>query len=154
MKTILLIDDDKGILEMYATYFSIPPRKDNYQFFAAATIEEGRDIVKREKVDLVLLDLILPKIFEPKSTADIQKEEKNKEYGFNLLAELKKDAATQGIPIIILSNLSGAQDQERAMGLGAKEYVIKSNVVPSQVLTVIERVLGAPASSTDQKTVV
>jgi len=140
MKKILLIDDDKGILDLYEVYFSIPTNKEKYQFFTAPTIEKGKEVIKSEKPELILLDLILPKIFEPKAYADIEREELNKEYGFQLLKELKENPETSHIPVIILSNLSSAQDKGRATLLGARDYLVKSHVVPREVLAVIEKV--------------
>lgn len=141
MKKILLIDDDKGILELYSMFFSLSPRRENYQFFNALTIEEGRNIIEQQKPDLILLDLILPKIFEPHSYADIKREELNKEVGFNFLRELKENPDTKDIPVVIFSNLSSVQDKERAQTLGAKGYLVKSDVVQSQVLEIIQKIL-------------
>jgi len=139
MKTILFVDDDPGILDMYGLFFSLPPRKDQYRFLTASTIEKGKEVIMQEHPDLILLDLILQKIFVPQSYAEIEQEERSKEYGFNLLKEIKESPATKSIPVIILSNLSSVQDKDRATSLGADGYLVKSDVVPAQVLEVIQK---------------
>jgi len=142
MKTILFIDDDQGILDMYNLYFSVSPRKEEYRFLSASTIDKGRELAQGEHPDIILLDLVLQKILVPQTYEEIEKEELSKEYGFNLLQEFKSNPATQMIPIIILSNLSSLQDKDRAEQLGANQYLVKSDVVPSQVFEEIKKYLN------------
>ncbi len=70
-----------------------------------------------EKPDLVLLDLILPR--------------KN---GFDVLVDIKRTQATKKIPVIILSNLAQRTDKERALELGANDYLVKAEVSLSDVV--------------------
>ena len=86
--------------------------------------EEGLVVAKKETPDLILLDLILPK--------------KN---GFEVLGELKKDPATKDIPIIVLTNLEGSSDIERALALGATTYLVKANYALEDIMMKIESVL-------------
>lgn len=146
MPKILYIDDDKTILDMYRFYFSISPRKGVYQFLTAETIEKGRELALKEKPDIILLDLILPKIEDIKSSADVEKEELNKEYGFNFLQELKSTDETKSIPVIIFSNLSEQKDKDHAKELGAMNYLVKSKVIPTEVLETINGILSKPAA--------
>jgi len=139
VKTILFIDDDQGILDMYKLYFSVSPRKEVYRFLSAPTIDKGKELATTANPHIILLDLVLQKILVPQSDEDIKKEELSKEYGFNLLQELKGNPATQATPIIIISNLSSLQDKDRAKQLGANQYLVKSDVVPSQVLEEIKK---------------
>ena len=74
---------------------------------------------------MILLDLILPK-----------------KSGFEVLEELKKDPATKNIPVIVLTNLEGSSDVERALSLGATTYLVKANYNLSDVLGKIELVLN------------
>lgn len=146
MPKILYIDDDKTILDMYRFFFSISPRKDTYQFLTADSISEGRDLAKKEKPDVILLDLILPKIENPRNSDDVVREGLNKEFGFNLLKELKDTDETKSIPVLILSNLSEQRDKDRAKELGAADYFVKSHVVPSEVLNTIDHITSKPAA--------
>ena len=72
--------------------------------------EAGVEDAKREQPDLILLDIILPK-----------------KDGFAVIQELKQDPATASIPIIVLTNLEDSADIERALGLGATTFLVKTN---------------------------
>lgn len=72
--------------------------------------EEGLHLAQSEKPDLILLDIILPKM-----------------NGFDVLTRLKADAATQPIPVIMLTNLESSGDIEKALSLGAMTYLVKTN---------------------------
>jgi len=98
--------------------------KKQLQILKALNGEEGLSIAKKELPDLILLDLILPK--------------KN---GFEVLGELKNDPATKDIPIIVLTNLEGSSDIERALALGATTYLVKANYALEDIMAKIEGVL-------------
>ena len=87
--------------------------------------EEGLRLVKLEKPDLILLDLILPKV-----------------HGFEVLKQLKDDKETKDIPIIVLTNLEGTGDVEKALELGATTYLVKANYSLEEVLQKIKKALG------------
>lgn len=72
--------------------------------------EAGLALVRSEMPDLVLLDLILPKLD-----------------GFSVLQELKKDEKTKDIPVMVLTNLESADDVEKVIALGATTYLVKAN---------------------------
>lgn len=74
------------------------------------------------KPSVIVLDVMMPK--------------KN---GFEVLQELKKDSALAEIPVVLLTNLSGDEDKRKGLALGAKEYLIKSDYEPQQV---VEKVLA------------
>jgi len=73
--------------------------------------EEALRLARAEAPDLVLLDLIMPKM-----------------QGFEVLRTLKQDPATAGIPVIVLSNLGQDSDVQRALEAGAAAYLIKANL--------------------------
>ena len=85
---------------------------------------EARKILKDEKIDLILLDIILP---------DVD--------GFQLLDEFKKDDATKDIPVIIVSNLGQKEEIEKGKERGAVDYIIKSNTIPGEILKKVENIL-------------
>ncbi len=105
-KTILIVEDEP-ILQKTLT---MALEQEGYETKSALDGEIGLNMAKTIKPDLILLDLILPKMD-----------------GFEILDELKKDEASKEIPVIILTNLESSQDIERALVLGAKTYLVKAN---------------------------
>ena len=79
--------------------------QEELEILSALDGETGMELIKKEKPDLVLLDLILPK-----------------KDGFQILKEMKEDEKLKGIPVIVLTNLEGLGDVEKAMSLGAVTY--------------------------------
>jgi len=87
--------------------------------------EKGVRMAKAEKPDLILLDLILPKL-----------------HGFEVLKQLKDSASAKNIPVIVLTNLEGTGDIERAIELGATTYLVKANYTLEEVITKIKKVIN------------
>lgn len=106
MKKILFIEDEPTLQKVAGEVL----RQEGYDVKSILDGAEGLKAVKEEKPDLVLLDLILPS--------------KN---GFEVLKEMKEDDSTKDIPVIILTNLEGSQDVEKALELGATTYLVKAN---------------------------
>lgn len=119
-KTILIIEDDKFLRELIAQKL----RKEDYEVSEAVDGEEGMKKVKEEKVDLILLDLILPGID-----------------GFEVLSRIKEDPLRTQIPVIILSNLGQKEDIERGLKLGAIDYLIKAHFTPGEIIDKIKNAL-------------
>jgi len=84
--------------------------------------EAGLSLAKTEKPDLILLDLVLPKM-----------------HGFEVLKSLKEDAGTKDIPIIVLTNLESTGDVEKALELGATTYLVKADYTLEEVLSKIQK---------------
>ena len=97
---------------------------EGYQIISALDGEIGLRLAQYELPDLILLDCILPR--------------KN---GFEVLAELKKDPKTFGIPVIILSNLEGSEDIQRMIELGATTYLVKTNYRLEEIMKKIKDTL-------------
>lgn len=119
-RKILIIEDDSFISEMYA-------RKLRSLAYQVEQIEDGSraiEIIKEQKPDLILLDLVLP-------GAD----------GFKILAMLKKDSELKNIPVLILSNLGQSREVEKGLRLGADDYLIKAHFTPGEVVAKIEGLL-------------
>ena len=85
----------------------------------------GLKLAATEKPDLILLDLILPRI-----------------HGFDVLKKLKEDDETKNIPIIVLTNLEGTGDVEKALELGATTYLIKTNYTLEEIIAKIKKTLN------------
>jgi DNA-binding response OmpR family regulator len=120
MKKILIVEDDKFLRELMAQKLA----KEGYDVIEAIDGEDALKSIKEEKPDLVLLDLILP----------------GKD-GFEVLAKVKEDAALSKIPIIVLSNLGQKEDVERALNLGATDYMVKAHFTPGEIIAKIKGIL-------------
>lgn len=118
-KKILVVEDRKPI----AKALSIKLERAGLRAQTAEDGEEALKLLQGQKFDLVLLDLVLPKID-----------------GFSLLAELQ--ARKIKVPVIILSNLSQEEDERRARELGAIDYFVKSDVHINDVIGQIKKALN------------
>jgi len=119
MQTILIVEDEPTLQKT----LSVALAQEGYEVKSALDGEEGLKMARESQPNLILLDLILPKMD-----------------GFEVLDELKKDTATQSIPVIVLTNLESAQDIEKALALGATTYLVKANY---DLKDVIEKVKEA-----------
>lgn len=105
-KVVLIIEDDEILLR--ALYLKF--QNAGYTLSSATDGESGLKVAQRVTPDLILLDLILPKMD-----------------GFDVLKFLKADPNTQDIPVVVLSNLGDDVDIKKAKDLGALDYYIKAN---------------------------
>ncbi|MBL7057721.1 response regulator [Patescibacteria group bacterium] len=117
---ILIVEDDYFLLNIYSTKFE----GENYKVFVASNGMEGLDLVKVKSPDIILLDILMPKLD-----------------GFGFLREIKKDKKTDGIPIILLTNLSQRKDIDRGLAMGADDYLVKAHFMPSEVVEKVEGLL-------------
>ncbi len=116
-KTILLIEDDKYLCEMYKESL----QEIGFKVSIAYDGVEGMKKIKSENPDLILLDLVLPK-----------------KKGLEILREMKKDNKLKEIPVIILSNLGEEEDIKKGIDLGAVDYMVKVKFTPKEVTEKIE----------------
>ncbi|MBT3690192.1 response regulator [bacterium] len=115
---ILIVEDDSFLIQMYSSKLEI----EGYKVILASDGEKALRIIKEKKPDLILLDLLLPKL-----------------NGFEFLEKLKSE--NMNIPVIVLSNLSQKEDIDKCLDLGAKDFLIKAHFVPSEVIIKIKKVL-------------
>lgn len=120
MKTILFIEDEAALQKTFEEILT----KEGYNMISALDGEIGLRLAKTKKPDLILLDLILPKI-----------------HGFDVLGELKSDPETRDIPIIVLTNLEDVDDVNKAIELGATTYLVKAQYSLEEVLEKIKNCL-------------
>ncbi|MFC1751990.1 response regulator transcription factor [Thermoproteota archaeon] len=126
MKTILVVEDEKDIIELITYNLG----KEGFTVISAATGEEGLQLVKRHKPDLVILDLMLPGLS-----------------GLDVCRDIKQTPATQHIPIIMVTARSEEIDIVTGLELGAEDYVPKPfspKVLVARVKAVLRR-CGTPA---------
>jgi len=121
MKKILLIEDEPTLQKAIGRYLE----QEGYEIENALDGDIGVEIAKRNKPDLILLDIILPK-----------------KDGFEVLKELKEDETTKDIPVIILTNLEGDSDVEKALSLGATTYLVKANYRLEEISKKIKETLN------------
>lgn len=117
---ILIIEDDPLINKMYAEKLA----REGYETDVATNGEVGLEKVKQNKPDLIILDIMMPKMG-----------------GIEVMTALKQDTNFEKIPIIILSNLSESPDIEKAKKMGVKEYLVKSDLDPDDVSNAVKKYL-------------
>ncbi len=123
-KLILIVEDDDNLAAVYETRLQA-------EGFATKRAPNGEDalaVALAAKPDLVLLDVMMPKVS-----------------GFDLLDILRNTPETQNVKIVMLTALSQDSDKQRAMSLGVDDYLIKSQVVIADVVNRIREILKATA---------
>ena len=111
---ILIIDDDKFLLDMYSIKFS----EHGFELQSAGSGAEALEkLAQGWRPDVYLVDIIMP-------TMD----------GFQLIEELKTRGYREGTALIVLSNLGQKEDIEKALALGVDGYIVKASATPSEVV--------------------
>jgi len=105
-QTILLVEDDEFLANMYKTKLEL----EKYNVIMASNGESALRVIGEKELDLILLDIVLPKIS-----------------GFEVISKIKTDKETKKIPVIMLTNLGQKEDIEKGLKLGADEYLIKDS---------------------------
>jgi len=118
---ILLVDDDITLHEMYAERL----RAEGYVIVSAYDGEEALSKVYKEKPDIILLDIMMPKI-----------------NGIDVMKKLRDDEATNKIPVILLTALIQEIDKIKNIMKPYDQYLIKSETMPANVITAIEKSLA------------
>jgi DNA-binding response OmpR family regulator len=119
-KKILLVEDDAAISVMYKGKFEA----DGFEVFAADNGGTALEIAQKEKLDIIMLDIIIPGID-----------------GFSVLGELKKNQKTKNIPVIMLTNLGTGEDKAKGEKMGAVDYLVKANLTPGKISEKIKQIL-------------
>ncbi|OGI16771.1 MAG: hypothetical protein A3J63_03275 [Candidatus Moranbacteria bacterium RIFCSPHIGHO2_02_FULL_40_12b] len=120
MAKILVVEDDMNLQRTLIEYL----KKENFETLGASNGEDGVILAKKEKPDLILLDIVLPR--------------KN---GYEVIKELKSDDNTLKIPIVLLTNLGSYSDVEKALNLGATTYLVKADYKLEEVVAKIKEIL-------------
>jgi DNA-binding response OmpR family regulator len=128
-KKILVIEDDPFLSDIYQTKL----KQNDYVVDLASTGEDGLLELKEKKFDVLLLDIVLPKMD-----------------GWEVLASIKQDRQTganpnlDGLKIIILSNLGQKEEIKKGLDLGADGFMIKAHFTPSQIVEEIKNTINNP----------
>lgn len=120
MKSILLIEDDPFLIDIYSTKF----KEAGFRVVVAVDGKEALRKTKEDRPDLLLLDIVLPNID-----------------GWEFLKKIKKDDELSNLKVVILSNLGHKEEVEKGLKLGAVKYLIKAYYTPSEVVKEIKKIL-------------
>lgn len=128
---VLVVEDTELLRRMYRDRLA----QDGYEVADAADGIAALELLRDNTFDVILLDLIMPRMG-----------------GIQVLEAVKRDPRTQGIPVIVLTNLGEEETIERAVALGAVDYLIKNETRPADVSSKVSLVLAAykaPSGASD-----
>jgi CheY-like chemotaxis protein len=121
MKTILLIEDEEIIYNLLQKKLA----NEGYRVILSKDGEEGIAAAQKEKPDLILTDIIMPK-----------------KDGFEVLEAVKMDPNLSSVPVIVISNSGQPVELERVKQLGAKDWLIKTEFDPKEVVDKVKKQIG------------
>lgn len=117
---IMVVEDDAFVMDIY----KLKLEQEGYKVMLAIDGIEATEKLQNERPDLILLDILMPKMS-----------------GLEVLEKIKKDDSLKNIPVILLTNLSQKAEITKGLELGANDYLIKSHFTPSEVLSKIKMCL-------------
>ncbi len=120
-KKILIVEDEDIIVDLLQKKLS----QEGYEISIARDGESGLKTMRQAKPDLVLLDIIMPRMG-----------------GFEVLEEMRKDEALKKIPVIVVSNSGQPVEIDKAQALGAKDWLIKTEFDPKEVIEKVVKQIG------------
>lgn len=118
---ILIVEDDKFFRDMLSRKL----QEEGYSTIEAVTGDDGLNLIKEKKPTLVLLDMTLPGSID----------------GFGILKHLGEDKTLSHIPVLVLSNLGGDAERDRAKNLGARDFYIKAHTTPNEIVEKIKETI-------------
>lgn len=121
MPKILLIEDEEIMIELLERKIL----QEGYEVLVARDGEEGLRLMRENWPNLILLDIILPKMG-----------------GFDVLKEMEKNPSLKKIPVIIISNSGQPVELSRAIRFGVKDWLIKTQFEPQELIDKIVRQIG------------
>ena len=130
-ESVLVVEDTELLRRIYTDKLS----QEGYKVFQAADGLECLNVVRTQALDLILLDLVMPRMS-----------------GLPALEALKRDPRTKDVPVIILSNLGQDSDIQRGLDLGAVDYLIKNSAKPADVSAKIAATLDSRGESSTEAT--
>lgn len=119
-KKILIVEDEEHLREMYKIKFEL----EGFKVITSEDGKEGLSLAKSEKPDLVLLDLMIPKI-----------------NGFEVLEKIRKEKTLKDLKVYILSNLGQDDEVEKIEKLGGDGFFVKANLTPTQLAEKVKKII-------------
>lgn len=120
-KKVLLVEDEEIMINLLQKKLV----QEGYEVLVARNGEEGLSMMKEVKPDIVLLDIIMPKMS-----------------GFEVMEEVRKDTELKKIPIVVISNSGQPVELDKAKELGARDWLIKTEFDPQEVIEKVIRQIG------------
>lgn len=117
-KKILIVEDDSFLLSVLSDKFA----KDDCEVDVASDGEAGLQKAREGDYDIMLLDLVLPGMD-----------------GFSVLKEIRDNGPTKPLPVIVLSNLYDKTSIDKAILLGAKDYIVKAYSIPEDIVNKVHK---------------
>ena len=118
---VLIVDDDMTLRELYEERM----KAEGYTILSASDGEEAIEKATKEKPDIILLDIMMPKI-----------------NGIDVMKKIREDEKTANIPVILLTALVQEINKIKDMMKPYDQYLIKSEIMPAQVIAAIEKSLS------------
>ena len=118
---ILLIEDDSLLIKMYKTKFTA----EGFEVIVAEEGESGLKMALENPVNFIILDVMMPRLS-----------------GIEVLESLRQNPKGKTVPVIVLSNLDREEKAKKALSLGAKEFLVKANFTPTQIVEKVRKYLG------------
>ena len=117
-QVILIVEDDPVLLKMYTEKFSF----EGFKVLNAKDGEEALTMALAEPIDVILLDIMLPRMS-----------------GTDFLEKFRESTKGKNLPVVALTNLAEDTERQKAMKLGVKEYLVKAMQTPEQVVEKIKK---------------
>lgn len=117
---ILLAEDDLQLIDMYKKKFEL----EGFEVLLAEDGEKTLTILEQEKPDIVLLDIMMPKV-----------------NGIEVLKQVRENPETKDLLVIMLTNLNNESTAEEIYKYGATEYIVKADMTPMQVADKVKEIL-------------
>ncbi len=118
---VLIVEDDAFLAGIYTTKFSL----EGFDVLSAGDGPAGIVLAQKESPDIILLDILMPKMD-----------------GFEVLDALKKNPKTNSIPVVMLTNLGQEEDIRRGLKGGAVDYIIKVHFGPAETIAKVRKILA------------
>lgn len=126
MAKILFIEDEPALQKALGDFL----QRQGYEVTAALNGADGLDAARRNRPDLILLDLILPRLS-----------------GMEVLRRVREEPGLSAVPVIVLTNVESSEAVEQAVALGARAYLVKTNYRLEEVLEKVKAALKDSASA-------
>ena len=121
MKKVLIVEDEELIMDLLKKKLI----QEGYEVSTAYDGEQGMEKLRSVKPDILLLDIVMPK-----------------KSGYEVMEEMSKDPELNKIPIIVISNSGQPVELDKAKNLGAKDWLVKTEFDPREVVEKVRRLIG------------
>ena len=118
---VLLVEDDPSLAQIYKVELEM----DGFEVVVSTDGEQGLNAAKNDQPNLILLDIVLPKI-----------------NGLVVLEKLKQTEEVKNIPVIVITNFGQEENVKKAFTLGAEDFILKYQTTPAEVAQKIKDILG------------